>query len=360
MRILLTGATGFLGMEVLARLVEREDVEVLALIRARDPGHARMRLDEVLARLYEDPRGHGRQVLAIAGDLAAEELALRRADRRLLRDTTDAVIHCAASISFDQQEEAAMNINAAGTARVAALAQSMPRLRRFLHVSTAYVAGRTRGSFGEDDLGADLASREFRNSYERSKFTAERTLADLGDALPTLTIRPSIVVGDRRSGWTPSFNVIYWPLRAFARGLIHDLPVDPDGIVDIVSVDYVADALVHLLDDEDAPVQRPLHLVAGARALSNAELIKLACKWCRRAPPQLDAYAAMPPEANVYLPYFDVRTSFTDARARAVLGPHDINAGALPDFFGVLMDYAERARWGKRAITREAASLAVA
>jgi thioester reductase-like protein len=347
-------------MEVLARLIERQDVEVLALVRARDARHARARLDEVLACLYEDPRGHGRQVLAIAGDLAAEDLALTRADRRLLSETTDAVIHCAASISFDQHEEAAMNTNAAGTARVAALAQSMPRLRRFLHVSTAYVAGRTCGTFGEDDLCAGLASREFRNSYERSKFAAERTLADLGDALPTLTIRPSIIVGDRRSGWTPSFNVIYWPLRAFARGLIRDLPVDPDGIVDIVSVDYVADALVHLLDDEGASLQRPLHLVAGPRALSNAELIKLACRWCQRPPPQLDAHAAMPLEARVYVPYLDVRTSFTDMRARAVLAPHGINPGALPDFFKVLMDYAERARWGKRAITREAASLAVA
>ena len=65
--------------------------------------------------------------------------------------------------------------------------------------------------------------------------------------LPLVIARPSIVVGDRYSGWTPAFNVIYWPLRAFARGMLDEVPANPDGVVDVVPVDYVADALVHLL-----------------------------------------------------------------------------------------------------------------
>ena len=76
MRVLLTGATGFLGMEVLVRLIEREDVEVIAPIRARDEQHARERLGATLALLYEDPSGRGRKVRALAGDLAQEDLGL--------------------------------------------------------------------------------------------------------------------------------------------------------------------------------------------------------------------------------------------------------------------------------------------
>ena len=52
--ILLTGATGFLGMDALARLLERED-EVAVLVRAPDEHGAQQRLSNLLARLYERP-----------------------------------------------------------------------------------------------------------------------------------------------------------------------------------------------------------------------------------------------------------------------------------------------------------------
>ncbi len=53
--ILLTGATGFLGMDTLARLIEREGEQVVVLVRARDDDGARERLNGVLARLYDEP-----------------------------------------------------------------------------------------------------------------------------------------------------------------------------------------------------------------------------------------------------------------------------------------------------------------
>ena len=86
-------------------------------------------------------------------------------------------------------------------------------LDSFAHVSTAYVAGTHTGRFTEDDL---YVGQDFRNPYERSKFEAELVVRERGDSLPTQVVRPSIVVGDSRTGWTPAFNVLYWPLRAFA------------------------------------------------------------------------------------------------------------------------------------------------
>jgi long-chain acyl-CoA synthetase len=285
--------------------------------------------------------------------MAAEDLGLSRADRRLLGATVERVIHCAASIAFDLPHEQAMNVNAGGTARLLELAAEMARLERFVHVSTAYVAGRVRGSFGEQDLDR---GQDFRNTYERSKFEAERIIAARAGELPIVIARPSIVVGDRHSGWTPSFNVIYWPLRAFARGLIDELPVDPAGVVDVVPVDYVADALLHMLGPGDAG--GCLHLVAGDRALTNGELIALACRSLGREPPRLVAGAELPGEARAYLPYFDVQTSFDDTRARSTLIREGIETSPLPDFFQTLLDYADRVAWGKRSITREAAALA--
>jgi long-chain acyl-CoA synthetase len=355
MTVLLTGATGFLGMEVLARLIEDGDSEIVAVVRARDREHARGRIEQTLATLYEQPPNTNGRLLALAGDLTAEDLGLTREERKLLRANVSSVLHCAASVDFDLPLPEAHAINVTGTARVLDLAADLPSLERIVHVSTAYVAGRLQGVFDEDELDR---GQGFRNSYERSKFNAERLVAARTSELPIVVARPSIVVGDSRSGWTPAFNVIYWPLQAFARGLIRDAPVDPDGLLDVVGVDYVADALVQLLR---GPVElgRAHHLVAGTGVVTNRDLVELACTWLGREPPPLRPAAAVSEQVLPYLPYFDVAVRFDDRRARAALAPAGIRAKPLPEFFATLMAYAERSRWGKRPSTRERAAAAV-
>ena len=151
------------------------------------------------------------------------------------------------------------------------------RLRRHVHVSTAYVAGRYRGRFLETDLDV---GQGFRNTYEQSKFEAERALGEAADGLPLVIARPSIIVGDSRSGWTSAFNVIYWPMRAFSRGLMDEVAIDPDGVADIVPVDYVADGVLALLDDDERRAA-PSRSSPGDSAPTNAELIELACRAVR-------------------------------------------------------------------------------
>jgi len=100
-----------------------------------------------------------------------------------------------------------------------------------------------------------------------------------------------------------------------------------------------------------------LHLVAGEKALTNAELVTLACQWLGRPPPRLHAAAELPnvEEVQTYMPYFDVATRFDDRRARELLGPAGIETASLADSFSTIVAYAERAKWGKRALAREAA-----
>ena len=74
--VLLTGATGFVGMEVLARYLERSDRELIALIRAGDDSEAGARLCETLATLYGDEDGYAARVTAVAADVW-DELPLR-------------------------------------------------------------------------------------------------------------------------------------------------------------------------------------------------------------------------------------------------------------------------------------------
>jgi len=366
--VLITGATGFVGMELLARYLERSDRSVIAPVRAADDRAAADRLERVLRELFGVTAGsYGERVEAVAADLTAPGLGLPQGRLVEIAERVDHIIHSAASVSFSLPIDEARAINVDGTRRMlelAELARERGGLERYCHVSTAYVSGTHAGRFREDELDV---GQEFRNTYEQSKFEAEQLVRAHG-GLPTTILRPSIVVGDRRSGWTAAFNVLYWPLRAFARGLYAAVPAIPSAPVDVVSIDYVADA-IYDLSTGPAGVGETYHLTAGAHASSIAELAELASRYFDRPPPKVLAPAEFASfaetatgvrrsaleESQVLFPYFAIRTVFDDARARARLEPAGIRVSPLPDYLERLLDFATRTRWGKRPLSRAAA-----
>ena len=359
---LITGATGFLGGEVLARLLERERGTVYALVRAPDGAAASERLDGILRSLLGSAQPWRGRVVAVPGDITEPGLGLGFATRERLAERVGRIIHCAASVSFTLPDAEARAINVDGTRRVLELGRLCSRrggLEYLVHVSTAYVAGTHRGMFGPGDL--DLG-QSFRNSYERSKFEAELLLRERGGDLPVQVVRPSIVVGDSRSGWTNAFNVVYGPLRAFSAGVLAAIPARRAAPVDVVPVDYVADGILALAGRAGTTH----HLTAGERASSIAELIELASEYTgRRAP------LVVPPAiygntihqalirrgsekrrkvlraSEALFPYFAMRVRFDDARTRAALAPHGIEPPPLREYFTRLMDFAEGAGWGR-------------
>ena len=354
MSVVLTGATGFLGMETLVRLLERGE-RVEAIVRAEDQAAADERLAATLD-LAGVPVAWRSRARAVAGELTAPGLGLSRRDFDRLRAEGTGVVHCAASVAWDLPISRARKINVIGTRRVLELAEEIQRcgrLERVVHVSTAYVAGRHRGRFAETDL---LAGQEFRNTYEQAKAEGEQLVRRFADRLPIAVVRPSIVVGESDTGWTPAFNVIYWPLRAFARGLLRELPALPASQVDIVPVDYVADVVLHALSC-GAAHPGVLHAVAGADALTADRLVELTCRAMGREPPRLVEVGADlaggGDQAALYAQYFDMQVVFDDERSRAQLGAAGIAAPPLETYFARLIEFAEAARWGKRPITRE-------
>ena len=91
-------------------------------------------------------------------------------------------------------------------------------------------------------------------------------------------------MGESDTGWTPAFNVLYWPLRAFSRGLFDEIPSLPTAHVDIVPVDYVADALVFLLEDTSS--SGVVNLVSGREACSVDDLVGMtSAAFGRERPP---------------------------------------------------------------------------
>jgi long-chain acyl-CoA synthetase len=346
--ILLTGGTGFLGMELIARLLDHDDGgDILLPVRAADRAGAQARVDELLGRLYETPPASAERLRPLRADVAAPGLGLSDADRSAVRREVTRVVHCAASISFTLPLDEARMINVDGTRRILDLARELDALDRVVHVSTAYVAGRGGGRFAETDLAR---GQRFRNTYEQSKYEAE-TLARESE-LPTVEVRPSIVVGESDSGWTPAFNVVYWPLQAFSRGLLAEVPADPDGLVDMVPVDHVAAVLEEATLAPEA--SGTYHAVAGERAITVAELVSVTSESFGRPAPRFAPPGTGDDESvgAEFVPYFDVAVRFDDSRACELVG------GPAPlahDYLEAMLDYARTARWGKRSITREAA-----
>jgi len=370
--VLLTGVTGFVGTAVLVRLLEETDREVVALIRAEDRAQAAARLYDALEEVVgaDVAEVYAQRCTTVPADLLREDLGLRFAEREELALRCDEIVHCAASVSFDLPLAEARAVNTAGAARIAELAErALVRgagLRRLVHVSTAYVAGVRDGVFGEDDVTNGPA---FRNTYEQTKHEAEELLRAWSPALPLQIVRPSIVVGARGTGWTRSFNVLYWPLRMFASGRLPVIPAVPDAPVDVVPVDYVADTILGLAG---AP-PGTYHAVAGRHASTVREVIDLAARRFGIPAPAvvdpglLDDALARPlttrqrdalDRARLYFPYFALQVRFDDRWARAILAPRGIAAEPLDDYFDTLMDYAQRAAWGRTPASAEIAGQA--
>jgi thioester reductase-like protein len=363
-RVFLTGATGFVGMEVLVRYLERGTRSVTCLVRAESDDAARERLNGVLdglvangAELFEH------RIEAVAGELTAPDLGLDAATRERLAAETTTIIHCAANVSFDQTLDNARTTNVGGTRRMlefATLTQQRGGLERYAQVSTAYVAGTHTGRFTEDDLDV---GQDFRNTYEQSKFESETMIRAEADHLPWIVLRPSIVVGDRASGWTAAFNVMYWPLRALSTGLFRAVPAMPESPLDIVSIDYVADAIYELAECPLDSSHKTFHLTASEDASTFAEIVSLASRYFRKPEPQ-----AVPPAefvagagtlsdaaieaSRIYFPYFAIATVFDNARTRARLAQAGIHCTPLREYMHHLLDFATRSRWGKRPIGR--------
>jgi thioester reductase-like protein len=367
--VLLTGGTGFIGMEVLARYLEHCDRRVVMLVRAADDAAARSRVDATMRDLFGVVRArrYAGRVDAVAGELTEPLLGLRPQQRKELASRVSTIVHCAASVSFTLPLEEARSINLEGTRRMldfAELAMEHGGLERYAHISTAYVAGTHAGRFSETDLDVGQA---FHNSYEQSKCESEQ-LVHARTSVPWTIMRPSIVVGDRNSGWTAAFNVMYWPLRAFARGLYSAVPADPEAPLDVVSIDYVADA-IHALCEMPGGIGETYHLTAGTNASTIGEVAELASRYFHRPTPAILSPAdfalvartvtktqqAALESSVAYFPYFATVATFDDCRARARLDPPGILVSPLRDYLTRLLDFATASRWGKRPIARSVA-----
>jgi nucleoside-diphosphate-sugar epimerase len=348
-RVLLTGATGFLGGVILARLIEETDHDVVVLVRAEDASDARRRLAEVSEQLW-GVRVPPRRVLALAGDIERADFGLTRGRWEELAAGTRGIVHSAATIRFDLPLADARRTNVGGAANVAALAEAAAAAGRdphVVHISTAYVAGDRQGVVLEDD---PLPDGGFRNTYEQSKAQAESVL--MASRVPTAIVRPSIIVGESGSGWTSAFNVIYGPLRAMASGRLGPIPADGGGLVDLVPVDVVAGAAVRALDRRATGA---FHVASGEMAVTGRELSGMVAS--ELGVPEIEFEPDAGDGLGSYTSYLNVACRYSTERTRTELG---LEVPPVSEYLPQLLSYAREARWGKRVPPRRQAALAAA
>jgi long-chain acyl-CoA synthetase len=371
-RFLVTGATGFLGREIVRSLLQqRPHARVVLPVRGADRAAAGRRAARALG--LADGGGvleaHAGRIDVFPADVTAERCGLEPLDYDAAVAGTTHIIHAAAAVGFDQPLEEARRINVEGTRHVLELAEAAARqgsLRSFSHVSTAFVAGCRTGVVREDELDIGQA---FRNSYERTKCEAETLVRERAGRLPVIVLRPSIVVGSSETGSTSSFKMIYWPLRVYATRRWRLVPGFADTVVDLVPVDFVARASVHLAL-EDRAIGRTAHLCAGPDGdVTAGEIAHAAAQFFRLPPPRFvnpllytavvrpvallaasRASARVLREGRVYRPYFHMRLRFDPATARELLEPAGLAAPKVMDYLERVFRYCRDSDWGRRPL----------
>jgi thioester reductase-like protein len=240
--VFFTGFPGFLGVELLPRvLARRPDDVALCLVQPKFAELARRRAGELESA---HPRLAGRIRLA-EGDVTRAGLGLP--DAAAAAADVAEVFHLAAVYDLSVPREVGLRVNVEGTRHVLDFAERAPRLARLQYVSTCYVSGRHPGVFSEADLEV---GQRFNNHYEETKYLAEvEVRGRMKGGLPATVYRPAVTVGDSTTGATQKYDGPYFFIQLVLRqGSVAVVPTvgDQTTHVNVVPRDFVVSAIGQL------------------------------------------------------------------------------------------------------------------
>lgn len=377
--IVITGANGFIGSEVLRCLREKgvPGSRIVAVVREKHNLTPRQRMDQVFARWVR--AGAVRHVAGLVEFGESMECATWESLPEILAVRASAspvtVVHCAAETAFDLPLAESRRVNVELSARLIQALSSVQEKTsaacRLIHVSTAFVAGKRHGLIREDspDPG-ERAPHEFNNAYEQSKWEAEQVVRKSG--LPWTIVRPSIVVGDSRNGFTLHFRVVYSVIRLWLRDVVPRAPVSRDARIDIVPSDFVAGAIVRLCELPVAATDgKTMHLCSGAEAPGPVDVMAAAGRAFGRkplplSPPWVLRLLLSRPVLALcghsmreilmtlawHVPYLGSRGRVFDTKvAREVLGENHGTSPGFSEYGDRIFDYCAKTSWGHKCST---------
>ncbi len=262
-RILLTGATGYLGSHLLGELLDRTGAEIVCTVRAETQARARTRLQEAYAFAFPERDLDDSRVRAVPADIGVDGLGLGDDDRRLVLEA-DTILHAAADVRHFGTYAHFDNVNVKGTARLLELAHQ-GQCHRFHYISTLSVIGESVPGMAQvffTEMDYDRGQR-LANVYARSKFTAEGLVrAAMEEGLAATIYRVGNLTAAYETGRfqrSIDTNAFYALLRAMvATGVV------PDGEngasrMDLTPVDACRRAVVELMLLPET-AQRTLHV----------------------------------------------------------------------------------------------------
>jgi NAD(P)-dependent dehydrogenase (short-subunit alcohol dehydrogenase family) len=360
MNYFVTGATGFIGRNLVQRLLQREGT-VYALVRAGSRG----RLEELRTAWGAD----GARVVPVSGDLSRQGLGVSEEDLLTLRGGVDHFFHLAAIYDMAAGAEAQEVANVEGTRHAVELAGAI-EAGCFHQVSSIAAAGLYKGTWREDmfEQAEDLDT----HPYFRTKHESERVVRE-ECGRPWRVYRPGIVVGDSRTGEIDKVDGPYYFFKLLQRArrvLPAWLPTVgvEGGEINIVPVDFVAAALdhiahqpgldgrtFHLTDPDPRSAGEVVNLFARAADAPQAALrldsdltdpaTSLVRTGLRFLPPARRLAEAALGEAGIpagVLNYVNYPTHFDSTATQAALEGSGIAAPPLETYADRVWDYWER------------------
>ncbi|WP_158566872.1 non-ribosomal peptide synthetase family protein [Actinomadura craniellae] len=254
--VLLTGATGFLGIYLLRSLLAAGRT-VHCLVRAGDAAQARSRLLANARRYGLEADLDPARIEVVPGDLAEDRFGLDAAAYARLAGEVGAVYHAAAHINFAAPYASVKPTNVDGFVRVLEFAAERTR-KPVHHMSTPAVFSPRQPSGVVTEDGVPAEPRGLGIGYAQSKWVAERlALAARERGVPVTIHRIGRIGGDSATGACRADDFFWLQLKSFVElGLA---PAEPGPPVDLLPVDFVADAVTRLSLAESAP-NRTLHV----------------------------------------------------------------------------------------------------
>jgi thioester reductase-like protein len=344
----ITGFPGFIANRLLERLAQR-DCRFILLVQPMLAARAAEEID----RISELNGKTIDEFHVVEGDISEPGLGLTAADLDLIKQQTTRVFHLAAVYDLAVPQDLAMRVNVGGTRNVVALAQSLPHLRQFHHVSTCYVAGKREGVILESELLHDAG---YRNFYEESKYLSELEVESAKKQLPVTIHRPAVVCGDSKTGETGKYDGVYYLIHYLLRwpSVLSLINIGNHKVsLNLVPVDFVVDAMAALAFDERA-VGKTLQLADPAPLTTNQLFNAIAksiderrsritapAKWVR-------FFLMLPPSPRITglphhaVPYFFVRQLYDSSEAQALLAPHGIRCPPFTSYVDHIVDFARQ------------------
>lgn len=345
--IFLTGFPGFIAERLVTRLA-RSDVQFFLLVQQQFVEKAISAVQKIAQQTATPLENFA----LIEGDITHENLGISDTDMETIRSETTGVFHLAAAYDLAVPKQIANKVNFEGTKNVNEFARSLPNLHRYNYVSTCYVAGNRRGKIVETELEHNAG---FRNFYEETKYLAEIEVEKLKTDLPVTIFRPSVVVGDSRTGETVKYDGIYYLIQYLrkAPGLLRFINVgNKDVRLNLVPVDFVVEALAALSKDEHT-ISKTVAL-ADPDPLTTSELFDVIAgilsgkKSAFAPPPKLIELSlslpVSPPLTGLphsAVPYFFVSQVYDTRVADKYLTPHGIVCPNFRDYVGNLLKFVE-------------------